>query len=262
MVQELPASVPRDLDRRRIRGLSVPDQATGRWRMPPAARAAPPTLRNRTAIGEGVAADKQEMAPQPLCVSSSSPPPVAVLRHAMFFQQPLYVGKALISRPHPPTPRPGEQTPPAVAPSVSTSTELGSSACAIEGFVPTWRRGCRGTPDVMTCRMMLSIPTELASRTCFQNSFTRSLQPGTAAGESLWRMIFASLKQEPAYTRPLYGIHAKYTFSAGIELPYFLTAVEIGRAIDELKIHDEVPPASTVAGLSPNFFSESWMRTA
>ncbi|MCY2991744.1 MAG: hypothetical protein NTY19_28300 [Planctomycetota bacterium] len=56
-------------------------------------------------------------------------------------------------------------------------------------------------------------------------------------------MIFTGVQQEPAYTQPLYGIHAKYTLSSGIELPYFLTAMDIERAIDELKIHDEVPPS-------------------
>lgn len=56
-------------------------------------------------------------------------------------------------------------------------------------------------------------------------------------------MIFTGAKQEPVYTTPLYGLHARYTLSAGIELPYFLTAMDINRAIDELKIHDEVPPS-------------------
>jgi hypothetical protein len=55
--------------------------------------------------------------------------------------------------------------------------------------------------------------------------------------------IFHDGRTEPAYTKPLYGTHAQYTLSNGVSLPYFLTAMEIERAIDELKIHDEVSPS-------------------
>lgn len=50
-------------------------------------------------------------------------------------------------------------------------------------------------------------------------------------------------RTEPAYTKPLYGTHAQFTLSTGVSLPYFLCAMEIERAIDELKIHDEVSPS-------------------
>ena len=55
--------------------------------------------------------------------------------------------------------------------------------------------------------------------------------------------IFHAASAEPAYTKPLYGTHARFTLSNGVSLPYFLTALEIERAIDELKIHDEVSPS-------------------
>jgi hypothetical protein len=55
--------------------------------------------------------------------------------------------------------------------------------------------------------------------------------------------IFHAGRTEPAYTKPLYGTHAQFTLSSGVSLPYFLTAMEIERAIDELKIHDEVSPS-------------------
>ena len=55
--------------------------------------------------------------------------------------------------------------------------------------------------------------------------------------------LFHDGRTEPAYTKPLYGTHAQFTLSTGVSLPYFLTAMEIERAIDELKIHDEVSPS-------------------
>lgn len=55
--------------------------------------------------------------------------------------------------------------------------------------------------------------------------------------------IFTGISKEPAYNKPLYGIHAHFTLSPSVTIPYFLTAIEVERAIDELKIHDEVSPA-------------------
>src|SRR5688572_16576734 len=54
-------------------------------------------------------------------------------------------------------------------------------------------------------------------------------------------MMFTGTQQQPQYNRPLYGIHGKYTLSAGVSVPYFLTAMPIERAIDELKYHEQIP---------------------
>lgn len=53
--------------------------------------------------------------------------------------------------------------------------------------------------------------------------------------------VFSGTQQQPHYNRPLYGIHGKYTLSAGVSVPYFLTAMPIERAIEELKIHEQIP---------------------
>jgi hypothetical protein len=53
--------------------------------------------------------------------------------------------------------------------------------------------------------------------------------------------VFSGTKQQPQYTRPLYGTHGTYTLSAGMSVPYFLTAMPIERAIEELKTHEQIP---------------------
>lgn len=53
--------------------------------------------------------------------------------------------------------------------------------------------------------------------------------------------IFSGTRQQPQYTRPLYGTHGTYTLSAGMSVPYFLTAMPIERAIEELKTHEQIP---------------------
>ena len=53
--------------------------------------------------------------------------------------------------------------------------------------------------------------------------------------------IFSGTAQQPQYTRPLYGTHGTYTLSAGMSVPYFLTAMPIERAIEELKTHEQIP---------------------
>jgi hypothetical protein len=55
-------------------------------------------------------------------------------------------------------------------------------------------------------------------------------------------IIFSGTQKQPVYNRPLYGSHGKYTLSAGVAVPYFLTAMPIERAIEELKIQDQIPP--------------------
>jgi len=41
----------------------------------------------------------------------------------------------------------------------------------------------------------------------------------------------------------LYGLTGKYTLSEGIALPFFSTLIDIDRAIDELRIAEQVPPS-------------------
>jgi hypothetical protein len=53
--------------------------------------------------------------------------------------------------------------------------------------------------------------------------------------------IFSGTKQQPQYTLPLYGTSGIYTLSAGMSVPYFLSAMPIERAIEELKTHEQIP---------------------
>jgi hypothetical protein len=43
--------------------------------------------------------------------------------------------------------------------------------------------------------------------------------------------------------KPLYGLCGSYTLAEGISLPYFLSLMDIDRAIDELRIVEQVPPS-------------------
>lgn len=54
-------------------------------------------------------------------------------------------------------------------------------------------------------------------------------------------LIFSNNEGKSRYNKPLYGLSGTYTLSEGIALPYFLSLVEINRAIDELKIAEQIP---------------------
>lgn len=49
-------------------------------------------------------------------------------------------------------------------------------------------------------------------------------------------------KKGPSYINPLYGVHGKFTLSSRTDIPYFLSTMRIERAIEELKIAEQVPP--------------------
>ena len=46
--------------------------------------------------------------------------------------------------------------------------------------------------------------------------------------------IISNNEGKARYNKPLYGLTGTYTLSEGIALPYFLSLLEINRAIDEL----------------------------
>lgn len=54
-------------------------------------------------------------------------------------------------------------------------------------------------------------------------------------------LIFSNNEGKARFNKPLYGLTGVYTLSEGIALPYFLSLVEINRAIDELKIAEQIP---------------------
>ncbi|MBD2141711.1 hypothetical protein H6F39_10130 [Anabaena sp. FACHB-1250] len=53
--------------------------------------------------------------------------------------------------------------------------------------------------------------------------------------------IISNNESKARYNKPLYGLTGTYTLSEGIALPYFLSLFEINRAIDELKIAEQIP---------------------
>lgn len=53
--------------------------------------------------------------------------------------------------------------------------------------------------------------------------------------------IIRTERQASNYNRPLYGITGAFTLSQGISLPYFVTLMDVDRAIDELRIAEQVP---------------------
>ncbi len=53
--------------------------------------------------------------------------------------------------------------------------------------------------------------------------------------------IFSNEEGKASFNKPLYGLTGTYTLSEGIALPYFLSLIEINRAIDELKIAEQIP---------------------
>lgn len=54
-------------------------------------------------------------------------------------------------------------------------------------------------------------------------------------------LIFSNNEGKARFNKPLYGLTGIYTLSEGIALPYFLSLVDINRAIDELKIAEQIP---------------------
>lgn len=54
-------------------------------------------------------------------------------------------------------------------------------------------------------------------------------------------IILSNNEDKSRFNKPLYGLTGNYTLSEGIALPYFLSLVEINRAIDELKIAEQIP---------------------
>jgi hypothetical protein len=54
-------------------------------------------------------------------------------------------------------------------------------------------------------------------------------------------LIFSNNEGKARFNKPLYGLTGIYTLSEGIALPYFLSLIEINRAIDELKIAEQIP---------------------
>lgn len=54
-------------------------------------------------------------------------------------------------------------------------------------------------------------------------------------------LIFSNNEGKARFNKPLYGLTGTYTLSEGIALPYFMALVEINRAIDELKIAEQIP---------------------
>jgi hypothetical protein len=54
-------------------------------------------------------------------------------------------------------------------------------------------------------------------------------------------LIFLNNEGKSRFNKPLYGLTGIYTLSEGIALPYVLSLVEVNRAIDELKIAEQIP---------------------
>ncbi|MFB2939341.1 hypothetical protein ACE1B6_29150 [Aerosakkonemataceae cyanobacterium BLCC-F154] len=54
-------------------------------------------------------------------------------------------------------------------------------------------------------------------------------------------LIISNNEGKARFNKPLYGLTGTYTLSEGIALPYFLSLIEINRAIDELKIAEQIP---------------------
>lgn len=55
-------------------------------------------------------------------------------------------------------------------------------------------------------------------------------------------MLIISKNQNPTrYNKPIYGLTGIYTLSEGVSLPYFSALLDIDRAIDELRIAEQIP---------------------
>lgn len=56
-------------------------------------------------------------------------------------------------------------------------------------------------------------------------------------------LVISKEEDNNKFNRPLYGLKGQYTLAEGISLPYFLCTMPIERAINELKIAEQVPPS-------------------
>ncbi|AFY88149.1 hypothetical protein Chro_2675 [Chroococcidiopsis thermalis PCC 7203] len=54
-------------------------------------------------------------------------------------------------------------------------------------------------------------------------------------------LMFSEDKGKVKFNKPLYGMTGKYTLAEGISLPYFSSLLDIDRAINELRIAEQVP---------------------
>jgi hypothetical protein len=54
-------------------------------------------------------------------------------------------------------------------------------------------------------------------------------------------LIISTGENQENYNRPLYGLTGEYTLADSLSLPYFITLMPIERAIDELKVAEQVP---------------------
>lgn len=54
-------------------------------------------------------------------------------------------------------------------------------------------------------------------------------------------LVISNEESNNKFNRPLYGLKGQYTLAEGVSLPYFLCVMPIERAINELKIAEQVP---------------------
>ena len=56
-------------------------------------------------------------------------------------------------------------------------------------------------------------------------------------------LVICKAEDNNKFNKPLYGLKGQYTLAEGVALPYFLCTMPIERAINELKIAEQVPPS-------------------
>ena len=56
-------------------------------------------------------------------------------------------------------------------------------------------------------------------------------------------LVISKAEDNNKFNKPLYGLKGQYTLAEGVALPYFLCTMPIERAINELKIAEQVPPS-------------------
>ena len=54
--------------------------------------------------------------------------------------------------------------------------------------------------------------------------------------------IISKGQSQSRFNKPIYGLTGTYTLSEGVSLPYFTALLDVDRAIDELRIAEQVPP--------------------
>jgi hypothetical protein len=54
-------------------------------------------------------------------------------------------------------------------------------------------------------------------------------------------LLIPSTSGQSKFNKPLYGFSGEYTLSENIQLPYFVSLIEVDRAINELKIAEQIP---------------------